>query len=270
MKKLIQKIKKYSLFRGKKRKNPSFDLTNLLEESPIWWGQFSVTEHEPRYIKIGHTVLCIDHFNQEWRVVCQSEHGGKELHQTFSIQNQVQEIIIKPTLPDRTLTFYLDCPIYIPPNGEVTLYALSPVWIQVRMGTPDLLLAEIPTQILSDSWDGKNTLEGDLCYAGNAPLVMHFEDLPEETDKIITPVTLINQDRDTLILKEIKIPATQLSVYHDIQNLLCTELIRVAFINGITVLSIIKNTKEHQKLTLLTQARFEIKQRFKGLFKSFR
>lgn len=268
--KWFNKFKALFAIKSKKNKIPPIDFTEIEDEELIaWWGNFLVNEEQSRYIKIAQIVVCIDHFNQEWRIACQSDQNPLQTP-SWALRNQSDEISIKPTLPDRALLSPLERALFVPAQGELLLYVRTPVWIVLSIGTPPLTISEIASQTLSDTWDGKNTLEGELCYAGQPQPLIRLEDLPRDTEFVISPVLIVNRDREAIMIQQLKLPLPQLSVYQDSQNQLWTEQILMTFEDGIHSTTILRNASEVKELTLLTPARHEIKQRFKGLFASLR
>jgi hypothetical protein len=248
---------------GKKHRS-AVDVIDLSdEEYTAWWGSFLINEQQSRYLKVGSLVFCIDHYNQEWRISCHAEHSAdKKTMSSFGVQTKQNEIILTPRLPDRPLIAAVDSPVFIPPGGELTLYASSPAWIRLDIGaTSKIQLTEIPTQVLSDTWDGSHLI-GELCYAG-IKVPLRFEDLDEDSTHIITPLSLINIDDTTWELNQIKLPLPQLSIYHDPQNRLWTETLLVTYEDSIPRIKILPNTNLKQKqLTLLSKPREITKRRF--------
>ncbi len=233
-----------------------------------WWGIFLVEEEQSRFFKIGNLVLCFDRYSLEWRVTTYRE--GEQPFKNFAAQAS-NEIVLKPSLPDRSLLSQLDRPFYIPSGETLLLYVSSPIWIRIETGNPSILLDEVAAETLGDTWFGKNTLEGELCYAGESYCSPHLEDLPQDTTRIMTPICIENHSRETLLLRELKVPLPFLSVYSDIQNHLWTEQLNIHHENANDVeTNVVKGPPlPLQDLQLLCPARFEQKPGLKNLFSPF-
>ncbi|MDX1577324.1 MAG: hypothetical protein R3266_02525, partial [Gemmatimonadota bacterium] len=67
-----------------------------------------------------------------------------------------------PTLPDRPLVVAPEVPFHLAPGSRVRIYVRIPVWVTVRFeATPDAILFETPTAVLSDTWWG-DFVSGEL------------------------------------------------------------------------------------------------------------
>jgi hypothetical protein len=145
---------------------------------------------------------------------------------TFTFRTQA-EISLKPVLPDRSLASKLEQPLYIPANEDILLYVSSPVWVRIDTGKSKIVLDEIPTFGLSDTWIGNNTLEGEICYSGHTHCSPHLKDVPSGPDRIISPMLIKNQATTPLLLERVNVPLPYLSVYSDAENFLWTEQLYV-------------------------------------------
>jgi hypothetical protein len=290
MKAWLEKAKKLFSF-GRKKVNPKFeDLADEHNENNIpWWGSFVVEEEQSRFFKIGGIILCLDRYNREWNItsyrgsdlpsdVTTNPSGGtpaperpKKPYKTFAAQAS-NEITLKPTLPDRALLSQLDHPFYIPVGETLSLYISSPLWIKIAAGSPATLLDEIPTEILADTWFGKNTLEGELCYANESHCSPRLEDLPRDTTRVISPIMIVNQSRETVLLREIKIPLPELSIYCDAQNYLWTEQLNMypEDYNSSETVVVKGPPKALKDIQLIQPARFGYKPGLKNLFYPFK
>ncbi len=214
------------------------------EECQPWWGTFEIEEEQSRFWKIAHHVICLDRYNHEWHIAHyidnETDHGNqlvtenqfskeKLKFKTFASYSMHKSIILKPSLPNRPLLCQLERSLYIPAGEEIVLYISIPAWITVKIGKHNIILDEIPSHQLSDTWHGKNTLEGELCYAIRNHCAPRLEDLPHGITQILTPITVINRSKSFLLLKEMRIPLPYLSVYSDQFNYLWTEQINLYF-----------------------------------------
>lgn len=269
MKAWLQKIKNLLPTRTKKTASKIADIADdLSDEQVVWWGTFIVEEEQSRFFKIGNMVLCLDRFNHEWHITTYRE--GEQPLKTFAAQAS-NEILLKPTLPNRALLSRLDRPFYVPTGETLLLYISTPVWIRIEAGSPPIVLDEVTTETLPDTWFGKNTLEGELCYANNTLCSARLEDLPRDITHVITPISIENRSKETLLLQELKIPLLYLSVYSDLQNHLWTEPLNLyqEDFNHVEI-SVIKGPPQSLKVPqLVSPARISLKSGFKDLFSPF-
>ncbi len=254
------------------RKKSVATLLNKTEENTDelqvpWWGTFSVDEQQSRYFKVGNIVICLDRFNQQWHITTHRE--GEEPFKSFAAQ-ATNEITLKPAMPDRSLLSKLDRPFYIPMGEKLLLYISSPLWIQIEAGKPAVLLDEIPTEALADTWFGKNTLDGELCYASQIHCSTDLEELPRDTTRIISLVSIENRSRETLLLQELRVPLPFLSIYGDKQNYLWTEQLNIFHedLNNVEISVIKGSPKPMDQIQFVYPARLSLKPGLKSLFTS--
>ena len=238
-----------------------------IEVQEAWWGTVSVDEQQSRYFKVGNIVICLDRFNHQWHVTTHRE--GEEPFKSFAAQ-AANEITLKPSMPNRSLLSKLDRPFYIPTGETLMLYISSPIWIRIEAGTPPVLLDEIATEALADTWYGKNTLDGELCYAGQIHCSTDLEDLPRDSTRVISPVSIVNRSKETLLLEELKVPLPYLSIYIDNQNHLWTEQLNVIQEdqNEMTTTSAKGSPKPIEEIQVTHPPRLVLKPGLKGLFTS--
>lgn len=227
-----------------------------------WWGTYQVEAGQSRFWRIGNVVICVDRVTNEWHIAsCQAaENDFDKLNfKTFTFRTQA-ELELKPVLANLSLASKLERTLYIPGGEEILLYVSSPVWVRVQTGKSRIILAEIPTFILSDTWFGPNTCEGELCYAGHTYCSPHLKDIPSGPDRIISPMLIKNAGITTLKLENISVPLPYLSVYSDAENFLWTEQLYVyrEEDSGPQVEIAKGPPKALNEITLLTEARKNI------------
>ena len=194
-------------------------------EPNAWWGTFLVGEEQSRFFKIGPIVVCLDRYNHEWRITIRLE-GSKTPFRSFAAKTS-NHITLKPVLPDRPLLSTLDQPFYIAADDRLMLYLSVPLWISIEVGQPSILLDEIKTNNLAETWSGRNTIEGELCYANRTQAFAQMDaQLAQEeagTTQVIIPISIVNRSKNTLLIDALKIPLPLLSIYTDATNSLWTE-----------------------------------------------
>ena len=268
-------VKRFFYFPGKKpiAKKPIDLLEGSPDENSVWWGTFLVDNQQSRYSKVGNIILCIDNYNHEWQLDVYRENNLTQTKtKTLGTKITTNEINLKPMLPDRTLHTKLSSPLVIPPGGSLSLYIATPLWIRVEIGSPLVPLDEIPTHVLADTWSGKNTVEGELCYAAQPLPSLRLDDLPQDSTHAISFVSMHNQSRDRISLQEIRLPLPFLSIFCDEQNHLWTEQVNVIFDQTAEPSTVVTPTppKEINNPILISQPRIPVKPSFKYLFNYLR
>lgn len=268
MLKWFKKIKKQLLPR-RKTKLPSIDFAEFKDDDNMaWWGSFFIDHEQSRYLKIGNVVICIDRLHQEWLMACYREGEDKKVAKKLGVHLTKGELVLKPVLPDRPILYAVNTVLFLPPKTDITLYVSVPVYLRVEIGNSNLVLYEMPTRLLSDTWSGRNTRTGELCFASSSDASAHLEEVPHDNTQAITVISLSNQSQNNLFIKEIKVPAPFLSVFSDTQNHLWTEPLSICFeSDGSTDTTILKTPPKGLKdLTKLCKARFVVPSGLRGLF----
>ena len=242
-----------------------------------WWGTYQVEAGQSRFWRIGNVVICVDRVTNEWHIascpvgkITDLPEEHEESHnftipferlnfKTFTFHTQA-EIELKPILANRPLASKLERPLYIPGGEDILLYVSSPVWVRVQTVKSQIILDEFPTFVLSDTWFGPNTREGELCYAGHTHCSPHLKDIPSGPDRIISPMLIKNHANQPLKLENISVPLPYLSVYSDADNFLWTEqLIVLREQDSGPEVEVDKGPpKALEEIQLLTSARIDI------------
>ncbi|MBT4964427.1 MAG: hypothetical protein HOI53_05730 [Francisellaceae bacterium] len=211
------------------------------EKATCWWGCFSLEESQSKFWRVGEAIIYIDRFTHEWHIgsTLTTQESVLPLDnttppsppknmqsKTFTFTTQA-EVRLKPVLPKLSLASKLQTPLYIPGGEQILLYISSPVWVQITTSNNRVILDEIPTHPLSLTWFGENTIDGELCFAGNTFCSSQLKYVPAGADRIISPMLIKNQSKKILCLEKINVPLPHLSVYSDKQNYLWTEQLTV-------------------------------------------
>jgi hypothetical protein len=210
-----------------------------------WWGAFEFDEDQTRYWEIGSFSLCLNRASQEWRIHSEtrpdrdsnhmkvaSDEAPKHAHKNPSFKRYVfnhtdSEINLTPMVADRPQVSRAETPFYLPPNEHINIYVSSPVWVRIEVGNRHIILEELPSVRLSDTWYGPNTREGELCYSSPTFCRTNLNELSLRAHRVTSPVVIHNHSKQSLLLDQFSIPLPYLSVYADVHGRLWTEEIVV-------------------------------------------
>ena len=210
------------------------------QEYTPWWGTFSLEEGQSRFWKIGNLVVCLDRFTNEWHIAdfhdtsdsaeqedAEIDVSKKPLQfKTFTFRTQ-NEVSLTPVLANRPLASSLERRLYIPAGEKIFLYVSSPLWVRVETVKPRVILDEIPTFLLSNTWFGPNTRQGKFCYAAKTYSASSLKELPASPVRVVTPMLIKNNSKDIMVLRQLSVPLPYMSVYTDAKNHLWTEQLNV-------------------------------------------
>lgn len=149
----------------------------------------------------------------DYRYVGQPGAGNETQSLRYLLNDGDAPMSIAPQLADRPIVARPMMPTELLPKERATLYIGTAVWARVSVG--DQMLAEFPTQRMSDTWFGANTLRGELCYASQTRALVRHENVPYSVCRAIVPVTIDNQGEDNVKLERLNVPVPHLTLYCD-------------------------------------------------------
>ncbi len=117
-----------------------------------------------------------------------------------------------PATPDRNVVARPIRDLFIPAKSETEIYVGYPAWVQVKIGD-DLLLADLATELMSDTWLGPNTRRGEVAYATTTHARLQHQNLPDDRHLVRTPVNIQNDSDERLQISRLSIPAPELTIY---------------------------------------------------------
>lgn len=107
-------------------------------------------------------------------------------------------------------------PLHLPSGEKVTLFVGIPLWFSLARDD-DVLLDE-PVALLSDTWFGPDTRNGEVCYACPTHARLSMEGVARSVFKAITPVEIRNEGEAPLIVDKVNLPIPNLALYRDARH----------------------------------------------------
>jgi len=145
--------------------------------------------------------------------------------QRIAMEKMTDHLSFTPQSADRPVIVRPYSPLIIPAEQRITLYVSIPVWLGIRFS--DKVIVSLPTQLLSESWIGSLTGQGELCYGSYTHARLDPDMLLKLPYRALTPTTIHNQGRRDTTLERLSIPAPYLSLYQQ-QEQLVTEPLKIA------------------------------------------
>lgn len=241
----------------------SMDSDDTRDDPHPWWGSYELDEQTGGRWEVGPSTLWLYRASREWRLlyrptsdrktldpmaprstvtvpleeaamteVLESEETSIEISR-YSFERTEPRIDLQPALADRAVVTRPEHPLHVPSGETVTLYLSTPLWMRVRLPDSDRLLQEFPSHRLSDTWFGRSTTEGELCYATRTTGRLQIERLPHRLHRAITPLRIKNTAKDALLLERVQLPARHLALYRTPGNSLWTQAVRMTRSEGI-------------------------------------
>ncbi|HEX7038346.1 MAG TPA: hypothetical protein VF210_21455 [Pseudomonadales bacterium] len=206
-----------------------------------WWLPRRVPEGQSLGGRIGPLLLDVHRGPGEWQIAFSREDetlassfarlelrmGGLEAgggaFDRFILRGPSDRLVLRPLLADRPVVIRPRQPVFLPSGEEITLYMSSPVTVRVEAGEPPVLLRDVPSLAMSDTWFGPSTREGELCYSGRTHARHSLAEVPRRAHRAITPVHIRNEVESPLPLEKVALPVPLLSVYGAADGSLWTE-----------------------------------------------
>ena len=128
-------------------------------------------------------------------------------------------------LADRSIVTKLNAPLNLLPNSNVMLFVGTPIWLRLSFG--EKKIKDFPVIILSDTWFGTSTREGEVCYSSNTRARLDKSLFSVDSYKALTPIEVKNKSDENLVLDKINVPLPILSLYRNSANELLTSSIKI-------------------------------------------
>jgi hypothetical protein len=198
----------------------------------VQWGEHTLTVDTPLEFAVGTLRANVQRSAMEWIVQYRYDQDRyvRESAQTttrlrFVFGDTDERLVVAPATADRNVVARPNEPIGIPAHERATLYVSSLLWLQASISDKSLMLADLPVQIMSDTWFGPSTREGELCYSNETQARLSLDKLSRRPERLITPVTVVNAGDDTLTVDRVNLPLPLLSVYQGPESLWTQELV---------------------------------------------
>ncbi len=198
----------------------------------VWHGVHEVPEDRMLRVAIGPLILVISHYPGEWRIAWRrdgelqprtsvgipqtiSDLDADFVVQRFLTRGTDDVIRLSPMLADRPVVARPELPLTVPGGDEAKIFVSTPVWVRAELPDPSRTLLEMPVSRPSDTWFGPNTRRGVVAYASQTAARLRIDNLPPQSHRVITEVTVRNQVAGALFLERLSVPAPNLTLFAD-------------------------------------------------------
>ncbi|MDH5638155.1 MAG: hypothetical protein OEZ04_06655 [Nitrospinota bacterium] len=250
-------------------------MTTSENSSGTWWGEYSFETGQIQSWKIGPIKLYIQRLQNEWLFAFKREDVSANVKlgwernrdlteipddcevERYAFKEAPSIISLIPKLAGKQVITRPTTPFTLMPNEQVTVYAGTPVWVKIETVNPKVKLTSISTRRLSDTWFGKSTTKGELCYSTKTKCRIRQEEVPMSANRAVTPVRITNLSSKKLELKEISLPMPYLSLFKSSDGNLWTSpasIIREKVGDKITVAFSRTPPKEMEGAELVAEA----------------
>ena len=196
------------------------------------WRPVDININESLLVTLGGLTLVIRHEPQEWSIAYdwQQDHDDEEptcmlgnnqdfteldknIHR-YAYSEKTNTLQLRPKLADRSVVARPRVPFNLLAKQQANLYVSTPLWLEIVIGD-NVVLKEIPVFRLSDTWFGANTIEGEVAYATRTHARLRLNEVSFNQYRAITPLVLINDTDDSILLERISLPVPLLHLFSD-------------------------------------------------------
>ena len=131
----------------------------------------------------------------------------------WPLARRPERVVLTPVFPDRTVVAEPEVPLRLAPGTRVRVFVRVPLWAQLATaGDGGVVLAEVPTVVLSDTWSGSVT-EGELCYWLGTTARRSVTSDVFAPHLAVCPLQLVNRSEDDLPVERLSLRVAHLSVF---------------------------------------------------------
>ena len=213
-------------------------------ERGCWAQDYAIESGQTHYHELSHTRVWVTLLDQEWQLRHQSIPDSEDQNewnqriawnlpgsdvpvQRFVRPDAGNNVRYLPVMADKPTVVRPYQPLTLPPHTECTIYVGTLVTMAVQVGDAGTTLMELPLAQPALTWLGRNTMEGDLCYAAATYARLVLEAVPKRPWRAITPVTIINRRSEPLLLERFSLPTPLLALYRNERDQLWTPKVTI-------------------------------------------
>lgn len=146
------------------------------------------------------------------------------LYNRYIFSGSTRFVNLVPVMPDRAVVVNAELPVKILPECRAQFFIRIPVWIRVFSGQgTDILLTEIPTVQLSNSWFG-DVVSGELCYGLDTHARRSIDPSLPYTGFAVCPVWIYNDSRGQIDFQKVCVHVEHLKVFEGPEKLWTNEV----------------------------------------------
>lgn len=206
-----------------------------------WWGKFRLETGQMSRLEVGSFSLHIYREEHQWRVAW--DNTGDALSESCSVErartpedaregmrqarfgagDRDDRIEIRPLLADRPFVAKPETGLCILPGEAVTLYITTAVNVGLYLHEAARPQLDFPSLRARDTWFGRDTTEGQLCYASRTWAHMNRAQFRPWPHRALTTVIIRNRASTPLDLARISLPVPNFSLYVDGEGYLRTS-----------------------------------------------
>ncbi|MEP1214645.1 MAG: hypothetical protein ABJM11_12860 [Marinobacter sp.] len=209
-----------------------------------WGAEYTLEPGQTQYHELCHTRVWVTLLEQEWQIRSQRMPDDDDQErwlqrvtgtlpdsdvdvQRFVRPDQGCQLHYLPAMSSLATVIRPYQPLTIPGNSECTIYVGTLLWMRIQAGSKGTHLMELPLADPSLTWVGRTTMEGELCYSAATFARLVLDAVPKRPWRAITPVRIINEREEPLLLERFNLPTPLLSLHRNEKGHLWTPGVTV-------------------------------------------
>ncbi|MFO7994774.1 MAG: hypothetical protein R6U69_11550 [Marinobacter sp.] len=209
------------------------------------WGiHYTLEPGQTQYHELSHTRVWVTLLEQEWQIrsqrVPEDDNQKRWLQrvtdtlpdaemdvQRFVRPDNGNQLRYLPAMSSLATVIRPHQPLTIAANSECMIYVGTLLWMRIQVGNKGAHLVELPLADPSLTWVGRTTMEGELCYSAATYARLVLDAVPKRPWRAITPVRIVNERPQPLLLERFNLPTPLLSLHGDEKGQLWTPGVTV-------------------------------------------
>lgn len=209
-----------------------------------WATPYTLEPGQTQYHELSHTRVWITLLEQEWQIryqrmaedddqqrwlqqVIEASHDAELNVQRFVRPDNGNQVQFLPAMSSLATVIRPFQPLTIPAASECMIYVGTLLWMRIQVGNKGTHLMDLPLADPSLTWVGRTTMEGELCYAAATFARLVLDAVPKRPWRAITPVRIVNQRNEPLLLERFNLPTPLLSLHRNEEGQLWTPGVTV-------------------------------------------
>ena len=105
--------------------------------------------------------------------------------------------------------------LHLLPHQEVVVYVTTPLVVRVADGEATAPMVEVPVTQPSETWHGRTTMDGSVCYAGRTHARLDRAELEQRQSRATTAIWLLNRHEEPYWVERLYVPVTRMALWAD-------------------------------------------------------
>ena len=186
------------------------------------WPTFTLKDRDIRRHRVGPLTIFLKRFlNEIWVGSTRDDEKSGEPAELpdkpewmrMALPGEFDEYRIKPVMPDRPVIIDTEHSYSFVSQTRTRVFSRVPVWVRITPESrEDLVIAEIPTVVLSETWFGGFT-EGELSYAVSSTARRILTEDLLEPHLVVCPMEIRNNSDSELKFEKVCLRVDRLSIF---------------------------------------------------------